>query len=65
MAKGRVTVTIVYEFEINPAYYPRGSTPHEMVEIDARQLEDVNVLSETLLMSEGVSINAVGEVLEV
>lgn len=46
MPKGRITVT--FDYEMNPASYPAGATPQEMVAMDA---ESYNNMPDALLES--------------
>ena len=57
----RVTLTATCEFEPDPAWYPKGSTLADMVEVErTNAMED----PETLLLYPDVDIDVVAEVVE-
>jgi hypothetical protein len=38
MSKARITVT--FEYDINPEWYPDGATPTEMIQLDVANYQD-------------------------
>jgi hypothetical protein len=65
MAKVRVTVSIIMEFEPNPAYYPEGSTPLQMAQIDAEQFQSPDILTEYMqTTNDEFTITSTAEVIE-
>lgn len=63
MAKVRLTVTLVREYDLNPEWYPNMTTSAEMAEYDQEQTEDPIFLADQIA-NDWFTITAKAEVIE-
>lgn len=59
MTRARITVT--FEYELKPEWYPECATPERMVQLDVTNYQDVSVLLEVMQSHE---MTVTGEVVE-
>lgn len=59
MSKARITVT--FEYELNPEWYPEGATPDERLQIDIANYHDDCSLFDVMQLNE---LTITGEVLD-
>jgi hypothetical protein len=63
MPKIRQTVSVVFEYEPNPAHYPDGATIDDMALTDAQSYEEGEILIEALANGEEKSISVHSEII--
>lgn len=59
MSKARITVT--FEYELKPEWYPECATPERMVQLDVVNYQDTRALLEVM---ESREVTVTGEVVE-
>lgn len=55
----RITFNVVVEYDADPANYPKGSTPQQMLDIDLANAEE-----DPFLMVEGGAWTTTGEIVQ-